>query len=87
MASISFNITHPQLSKTVTITVTDARLLEFVDNLRNHYYGKPNSIALTRTAAVDKLLADFETKLRNLYKESKSAAERAALPAPGEVDA
>jgi hypothetical protein len=89
MASISFNITHPQLTKTVTITVTDARLLEFVDNLRNHVYGKPGTppTALTRTQAADKLLADFEAEARRLYKQTKAAANAATLPAPGDIDA
>lgn len=89
MASISFNITHPNLTKTVTITVADARLLEFMDNLRNHFYGQPGTppVPLTRLQTADKLLADFEDKVRRLYKESKAAADRATLAPPPEVDA
>jgi hypothetical protein len=89
MASVSFNITHPQLTKTVTITVSDARLLEFMDNLRNHYYGKPGTppVALTRLETADKFLADFEAEARQLYKASKEAANRATLTPPSEIDA
>ena len=89
MASISITITHPQLTKTVTVTVADARLLEFVDNLRNHFYAKQGTppVALTRAAAADKLLADLEFEVRNLYRNSKAAADRATLPAVSEVDA
>ena len=84
MASISFNVTHPQLTKTVTITVADARLLEFADNLRNATYN--TGVVLTRAQAVDRLLEDMARDLRALYKESKAAADRATLPAPGEID-
>jgi hypothetical protein len=89
MANITFTITHPSLSKTQTITVSDARLVEFIDNLRNHVYGKPGTppAVLTRVATVDKLLADLEAEVRRLYKGSKEAADRATLPAPGEIDA
>jgi hypothetical protein len=83
MATITLTISHPQLSKTQTLTVPDARLVEFIDNLRNHVYQPPNQ---TRVQAVDALAANWETNVRRLYKHAKEAADRAALPAPGEID-
>lgn len=89
MASFVLTITHPQFSKTQTITVPDARLAEFFDNLRNHVYGKPGTppVALTRMQAVDKFAADWAADVNRLHKQAKAAADAATLPAPGDIDA
>jgi hypothetical protein len=84
MATITLTITHPLLSKTQTITLPDARLVEFVDNLRNHIYAQP---AQTRSEAVDTFVANWETNVRRLYRHAKEAADRATLTPPGEIDA
>ncbi len=80
MASFSITATHPQLSTTKTITVTDARMVEFADNIRL-------GTNLTRAQAIDGLLADVERYMRERYKRAKEATDRAALVPPGEIDA
>lgn len=89
MASIVLTISHPSLSKTQTITMPDARLVEFIDNLRNHVYGKPGTppVALTRAQAVDKFASEWDVAIRRRYKEAKAIADAATLTPPGEIDA
>lgn len=79
MASIEIKITHPNLTRSVTLTVADNRLLEFVDAARTHIYGTPKA-PKTRIETVDKLLADLANTIRNLYSRAKRKEAAAPIP-------
>ena len=86
MASLAITLTHPQLTRSVTITVPDARMLEFMDALRNRIYGTP-SAPVTRIVAAETLVNDLAANARGLYARAKKAeADAAAVPIP-EIDA
>ena len=86
MASITINVTHPQLTRSKTITLSDARLLEFADVLRTHVYGTP-AAPVTRVQAVDTLLLDMSAQARGLWARAKSAEAAAIASPPPEIDA
>lgn len=86
MASLAITLTHPQLTRSTTITVPDARMLEFMDALRHHIYGQPTA-PVTRLQAAETLLNDLAANARGLYARAKKAeANAAAAPIP-EIDA
>ena len=86
MASLAITLTHPSLTRSVTLTVPDARMIEFMDALRNHIYGTP-SAPVTRIQAAETLINDMASQARGLYARAKWAEADAAVAPIGEIDA
>jgi hypothetical protein len=86
MASLTLTLTHPSLTRSVTITVPDARMLEFVDALRSYVYGTQTA-PVTRIQAAETLLNDLAANARAMYARAKQAEADAAVIPIGEIDA
>ena len=96
MASITVTFTHPQLTRTETLTVPDAKLVEFADLLRTLNYpdevpaGSPEGTPAsdpTRAKAIQYFAEGMIRSVRETYKRLKDQEAKAAVPAPGEIDA
>ena len=89
MASITVTFTHPQLTRTETLTVPDAKLIEFVDLLRNLNYPQEGAPLAppTRAKAVEYFAQAMIRSVRETYRRLKAQQAVAAVPAPGEIDA
>lgn len=93
MASVSIQFSHPQLpsgSRAVTLTVPDAKLIEFADNLIEYKYKGQgvDGADLTRVQAIDKLMNSTLDGYKQLYRRTKAdALKESNLPDPGDLDA
>ena len=89
MASITVTFTHPQLTRTETLTVSDAKLVEFADLLRTLNYpdeGDPLADP-TRAKAIQYFAEAMIRSVRETFKRLKDQQAKAAVLAPGEIDA
>ena len=89
MATISIQFSHPQLTHTETLTVPDAKVVEFADLLRNFNYppeGDP-PVAITRAAAITRWCESYLNGVRGYYKRLKEDEAKSQLTPPDEIDA
>lgn len=89
MASVTITFSHPQLTHSETLTVADARLVEFADLLRNYNYPQEGSpaAAISRAEAINRFAEGVIQSVRITYKGLKDAEARAALTPAPEIDA
>lgn len=97
-SSLTITFAHPQLSKSGTINVTDAKLLEFLDLLRNQVYPSVSpgldendqplpAEPMSRADVADAYINGFLESTKAIYRREKDAANKAEVEAPGEIDA
>lgn len=87
MATLEVTFTHPALSVTRTLTVTDAKLLEFSDLLRNlNYLPDENGDPLSRSAAVTTFADGMIQAAKDAYRRLKQLEATTAI-VDEEIDA
>jgi len=82
-------MTGTGVTVTESITVSDAKLVEFLDYLRTYHYpqeGDPPA-KITRVQAATRFAQGMIQGTKDTYKRYKQLSDREALPAPGEIDA
>lgn len=88
MASLTVTFTHSALSVERSITVDDAKLIEFADLLRAHHYPlDEEGNQISRQAAIRQFADGMIAAAKDTYKRYKRQENVAAVPEPPEMDA
>lgn len=86
MATMQVTFTHPGLSVTRTLTVTDAKMLEFADLLIDDYGPDENDDPLSRSGAVATFGDGVLKAAKDRYRKMKHDEDIAAI-VDEEIDA